>query len=228
MAAERAKRKSRTGNSSLGRPRGGAPRKDRLDDVVSVATRLFRQRGFRGTRLDDISDELGVTRAALYYYFEGKRGLLEEICARAMASSERALQDVQALEDPAERLLSFGKVFARNMSSDAARVFERDNGELSATSRRALLDRAREVNQGAEAIIQYGIERGDFAPEIDVQHAALGFLGMLTSLAEWYRPSRDGDFDEVVEGLVRIVVHGVAKRPPETISRRAAAAAKAA
>lgn len=204
---------SKRSRRSLGRPRGGSPREDRLDDVLEVATQLFRERGFRATRLDDISDDLGVTRAALYYYFDGKAEILEEICVRAMASSEAALREVQALDDPAERLLSFGKVYARNMSSDAARVFFRDHGELKPSSRRALMARARAINEGAEAIIGYGIEHEDFADDIDIRPSALGFLGMLNSLAEWYRPSRDGDFDEVVTQLVRLFVEGAAKRP---------------
>lgn len=222
MSEESGKRRTGRAGRSLGRPRGGSPREDRLDDVLEVATKLFRERGFRATRLDDISDDLGVTRAALYYYFDGKADILEEICVRAMASSEAALRDVQVLDDPAERLLSFGKVYARNMSSDAARVFFRDNAELKPTSRRALLARARAINEGAEAIIRYGVEHEDFSDDVDVRHCALGFLGMLNSLAEWYRPNRDGDFDEVVAQLVNLLVQGVAKRPVK--ARRKAAA----
>jgi AcrR family transcriptional regulator len=197
----------------LGRPRGSSATEDRIDEVIDVATRLFCERGFRATRLDDISNALGVTRAALYYYFDGKSEVLEEICARAMLSTETALRDIQVLEDPCERLLAFAKVFASNMTSDAARVFARDNSELKATSRRALMARAYAVNEGAEAIFRYGIEHGDFSSEIDVRHTTLGFLGMLTSMANWYRPSRDGDFDDVVERLVGVFVSGVVPRP---------------
>jgi AcrR family transcriptional regulator len=198
---------------NVGQPRGDISRESRLDDVLEVATKLFCERGFRATRLDDISDELGVTRAALYYYFDGKRALLEEICERAMASSEQALREVQVLDDPTERLLSFGLVYAGNMSSDAARVFAKDNGELTPTARRALLARARAINEGAESIIRYGIERDDFDQDLEVRHAALGFLGMLNSLAEWYRPNRDGDFNDVVRQLVGLFVSGLGKRP---------------
>jgi AcrR family transcriptional regulator len=196
----------------LGHPRGAVPHEDRLDEVLAVATRLFRENGFRGTRLGDIADALGVTRAALYYYFDGKRELLEEICARSMASTEHALLSVQELDDPADRLVSFAKVYAGNMTSDAARVFWRDSGELEPSSRRALMARAHAVNDGAEAVFQYGVGRGDFSSEIDLRHATLGFLGMLNSLAEWYRPSRDGDLGDTVADLVSIFVSGVRTR----------------
>ena len=220
MSEAQTQRGSRRGASSLGKPRGGSPKEDRLDDVLEAATQLFRERGFRATRLDDISESLGVTRAALYYYFDGKAEILEEICARAMASSEAALRDVQVLDDPTDRLRSFGRVYARNMSSDAARVFFRDNGELKQSSRRALLARARSINAGAEEIVRYGIERGDFADDLDVRHCTLGLLGMLNSLAEWYRPNRDGDFDELVDQLIGLVVSGLARRSVGTADQR--------
>lgn len=196
----------------LGQPRGSSPHEDRLDDIVEMATKLFCERGFRATRLDDISGALGVTRAALYYYFEGKRELLEEICARAMLSTETALRDIQVLDDPSERLMAFAKVYAANMTSDAARVFFRDNSELKPTSRRALMARAHAVNDGAEAIFRYGIEHGDFSPDFDLRYTTLGFLGMLNSMASWYRPSRDGDLSEAVEHLVNVFIAGVKTR----------------
>jgi AcrR family transcriptional regulator len=210
---------------SVGRPRGAAPKEDRLDDIIDVAARLFRERGFRATRLDDISDELGVTRAALYYYFDGKHDVLEEVCERAMRSTEKVLRDVEALEDPAERMRHFAQVYARNMTGDAARVFSRDNGELRAPFQRALMGRMRAVNHGAEAILRYGIEQGRFRSDLDLRLTALGFLGMLNSLAEWFRPARDGTLDNVTDHLVDVFIdgvsHGAAEAPPARKARAA-------
>jgi AcrR family transcriptional regulator len=205
---------TRRGKGRLGQPRGSVPKEDRLDDIIEVATRLFRERGFRATRLDDISDALGVTRAALYYYFDGKQEVLEEVCARAMSSTEEALREVRALEDPADRLISFTRRYAANMSSDAARVFARENAELRPSFRRSLMARARNVNLGAEEILRYGIERGDFRADLDVRLTALGMLGMLNSLAEWYRPGRDGSLPEVTDVLVGTFIEGLRKPAP--------------
>src|SRR3954447_23492368 len=140
MAARGASKRGNGKAARLGQPRGAVPKEDRLDDVIAVATRLFRERGFRATRLDDIADELGVTRAALYYYFDGKRDVLEEVCERAMRSTEGVLREIEHLPDPVERLRRFARQYARNMSSDAARVFNRDNAELSPSFRRSLMN----------------------------------------------------------------------------------------
>lgn len=204
--------RARAGSARLGQPRGAIPKEDRLDEVIAVATQLFREQGFRGTRLDDISDALGVTRAALYYYFDGKHDVLEEVCARAMTSTEAALKRVQDVDDAGDRLRSFAHQYAINMSSDAARVFARDNKELRPAFRRSLMARARAVNEGAEDIIRYGIDIGAFDPDIDVRLTTLGFLGMLNALADWHRSERDGNLADVADALVDVFISGLTVR----------------
>jgi AcrR family transcriptional regulator len=216
--------RARSGSTRLGQPRGAIPKEDRLDDVIAVATQLFCERGFRGTRLDDIANALGVTRAALYYYFDGKHDVLEEVCARAMASTEAALRRGEELDDPADRLKSFAHQYALNMSSDAARVFARDNKELRPAFRRSLMARARAVNDGAEAIVRYGIDSGAFDPDIDVRLTTLGFLGMLNAMADWHRASRDGALADVADLLVDVFIAGLAARKSKAAPARKKAA----
>jgi AcrR family transcriptional regulator len=52
--------------------------------IVDTARRLFREEGYRGTTLDMVASELGVTRAALYHWMPSKETLLGEIHDEAM------------------------------------------------------------------------------------------------------------------------------------------------
>jgi AcrR family transcriptional regulator len=53
------------------------------DKLLSAARRLFDERGYAGTAIDDIADAAGVTRGAVYHHFGGKqqlfRAIIEEI-----------------------------------------------------------------------------------------------------------------------------------------------------
>jgi AcrR family transcriptional regulator len=173
-----------------------------------VAARLFRQRGYRGTRLDEIGEELGVTRQAIYYYFDTKQALVDEICRRAQSTVETALQEAQALPDPAQRLHAFAQQFAANTASDAARVFFRDGKELSSEVREELRARAHLVTRGAEEIIEAGIASGQFRP-VKVRVAAPGLLAMLNAVPDWVRPKRHGQMEDVVEQLVDTFIRGI-------------------
>ena len=167
-----------------------------------------------------------MTRAALYYYFDSKHDVLEEVCARAMTSTEEALRRVRELDDPGERLRGFAHTYVQNMSSDAARVFARDNKELRPAFRRGLMARARAVNEGAEGIVRYGVEKGEFSPDLDVRLTTLGFLGMINAMADWHRPNRDGSITDVADLLVDVYIQGIAVRPAAKPRRAVASRAK--
>lgn len=218
--------RARRTSVKLGQPRGAIPKEDRLEEVVAVATRLFREKGFRATRLDDIAAALGVTRAALYYYFDGKQDVLEEVCGRAMVFTEAALRRVQSLDDPGDQLRVFAHEYAQNMASDAARVFDRDNQELRPSFRRGLMTRARAITAGAEEIIAHGVRDGAFDPDLDIRLTALGFLGMLNALADWHRLKRDGPLSETADMLVDVFISGLAIRPSVSRKSRRTAASK--
>lgn len=55
----------------VGRPTGSS-REDTVARAIASARKLFTERGYSGTTLQDISRDMGVTRATLYLYFDSK------------------------------------------------------------------------------------------------------------------------------------------------------------
>ena len=66
------------------------------DRLLDTARRLFLEHGYAGTSLQMIADELGVSKAALYYHFRTKDDLLAALIAPALAELERVLDDIEA------------------------------------------------------------------------------------------------------------------------------------
>lgn len=55
---------------------GGAATRER---ILAVALELFTERGYDKTSLREIADRIGVTKAALYYYFPSKQKILDAL-----------------------------------------------------------------------------------------------------------------------------------------------------
>jgi AcrR family transcriptional regulator len=72
--------------------------------LIRTAEQLFAVRGYDATSLQAIADEVGLTKAAIYYYYKTKAELLEAInrdrLQRLLAIAEQA----QALASPEERI----------------------------------------------------------------------------------------------------------------------------
>src|SRR5215468_2446200 len=59
-------------------------RRARTEEIIDAATRLFSQRGFVETGIDDIGAAVGVTGPAVYRYFASKEELLGAVLDRAV------------------------------------------------------------------------------------------------------------------------------------------------
>jgi len=59
---------------------------DTREEIVKLADKLVRERGFNGFSYSDISKALKVKNAAIHYYFPSKTDLGIEVISRAVAS----------------------------------------------------------------------------------------------------------------------------------------------
>ena len=58
--------------------------------ILEAAEKLFAEKGFDGSRVDDIAEKAGVNKALIYYYFKSKRDVLDELFNRLI--QERTAQ----------------------------------------------------------------------------------------------------------------------------------------
>jgi AcrR family transcriptional regulator len=77
-------------------PRSGQDTRQR---ILEIALRLFTEQGYDGTSLREIADELGVTKAALYYHFRTKEEILQSLMA-TLQEELRALADWADAQKP--------------------------------------------------------------------------------------------------------------------------------
>jgi AcrR family transcriptional regulator len=63
----------------MARPANGPSGEERRRQIISVAARVFADRGYTDATTKDIAAEAGVTHAAIYHYFRDKRALFEAV-----------------------------------------------------------------------------------------------------------------------------------------------------
>ncbi|MEQ9693124.1 TetR/AcrR family transcriptional regulator [Shimia sp. SDUM112013] len=85
---------------------------DTRTQFIEAARQLFAERGFYGTSIAAIADELGMTKQALIHHFGSKEKLYGEVLARLSNRFTRVLEDIEAGGGPAEdRLRRFCTTF---------------------------------------------------------------------------------------------------------------------
>ncbi len=186
----------------------------RKEQIVATAAKLFRERGFRRTSLEDIARRLRLTKPALYHYIDSKYDLLYEICLAAVGELlERAREiDSSSLngEEKLRALIAlhvdmFGK------SGDITNVYLADEDELPPRKRTKVRSMSREYEMIVRKAIEQGMREGLF-DDLDVPMTARAVSGMCNWLAAWYDPKGAQSTQEIAESFARIVLDGCRKR----------------
>lgn len=104
------------------------------DQVLRAAARLFAERGYRGTAVEDIGAACGISGPAVYKHFKNKQAILARLLIEV---SERLLRQgrevVAAADGPGQalvQLVAFHTDFALG-EPDLIRVQDRDLSSLS-------------------------------------------------------------------------------------------------
>src|SRR5271170_6287110 len=88
-----------SGAGSRARPRVVKVAAVRRLELVDLAQRLFMEKGYDRTTVNDVIDAAGVSKGAFYHHFRAKEDLLEAIAERFARQSLEAVSAVRV--DPA-------------------------------------------------------------------------------------------------------------------------------
>jgi AcrR family transcriptional regulator len=72
--------------------------------ILETATRLFTELGYDATSLQMIADEMGLTKAAVYYHFRAKTDILHAAMLPGMQQLEALLDDAAAIRGRRARI----------------------------------------------------------------------------------------------------------------------------
>jgi len=186
----------------------------RYDQIIDIARRLFARHGYRGTSLNMIAAEVGVSKAALYHHFPDKETLYRSLVASGMQIMFEYVRDAlqQAGASPRERLYGFMRAsveyyegYHDSWVSGSQLFWMTDNPE-----HRAMVLKWRDAYEGLlKDAIRDGMRQGLFRPDTDVSLASKFLLSSLNQLSRWYRPGGEKTAREIMDTFVHMFLHGI-------------------
>lgn len=185
----------------------------REDQLLEAATRLFREKGYHNTSMQDLADALGVQKGSLYYYIDSKAELLRRLLERATSFLGTRIDEIYATDlSPPEKLRQALENHAQAMMNhlDLVAVYLNEYRNLAPPRLEKSLAVRKHYEQVLMQILQDGIERGDFRP-VNVKMAAFGLLGMLNWTHQWFSPEGDFTSQEIAAILADLALHGLSK-----------------
>lgn len=74
----------------------GSAAEETRERILDVARRLFVERGYAGTSIRDIAEDLRMTKGSLYYHFSSKEELLNALMTPLVAEQDAFVTDLRA------------------------------------------------------------------------------------------------------------------------------------
>lgn len=182
--------------------------------VLRTAARIFNEKGFHATSLDEVAERLNVTKPTLYYYVDSKDEILFE-CVRTGLEMVRAGIDEVARTggSAADKLVACMRAYARVVTMDfGACVIRVGEDPLPPESRRKLRRLKAEIDREFRSLIASGVEDGSLAP-CDPRIAAFTIAGALSWIGRWYRPDGPLGADEAIERCIAVLADGIIAGP---------------
>ena len=181
--------------------------------VLRAGARLFSERGYDRTSLDDIARELGVSKRTLYYYVDSKDDILFECTQMAIDALESAMEDSRDRDRSVrKRIETLMHEYARVLSNDFGACLVRCGDDLlSDTSRAVLQDGFKKIDHAFRDLLQQGIDDGSIAPN-DTRLTAALIFGAFNWVPHWNRDDKVVPHAEVANHFLDTVLDGLCVR----------------
>ncbi|WP_051408527.1 TetR/AcrR family transcriptional regulator [Sediminibacterium sp. C3] len=140
------------------------------EDIIREAQKLFQLYGLKKTTMEDIAKALGKGKSTLYYYYQSKELIFEEVLQRELQEVFRQTQiAVESVESAEEKLKVFA-VTRIKVLSNMLNLYRLVCGEFveQIPCGRVLFNEYSQLEINLiRSILLYGIEKGEFNQEIE-------------------------------------------------------------
>ena len=183
------------------------------DKMTEHAIRLFEQKGFSETSIQDIVESVGVTKGTFYYYFTSKEQLLMDIhlsyINELLSGQETILQDPS--KGCKDKLFDMVYMLLKSIKfkKSSATIFFREMKNLSEDKLDQILPKRDEFRNKIEGLLIEGVKLGEFRSSLDTSIISFAILGVVNWSYQWFDPDGKKTDREVAEIFMEMILHGI-------------------
>ncbi|MFY9681641.1 MAG: TetR/AcrR family transcriptional regulator [Candidatus Sulfotelmatobacter sp.] len=192
---------------------------DSRQEILRTAARLFQQRGYDATSMNDVAAALKLSKGGLYHHFQSKDEILYEIMNHAMEiTEERVLNPVRGIADPEERLRALIRLHIEVVLSPRDReitVMLHENHPLPPALRKRINIRKKDYIHFLERLMAEVQEKvqnkvqNHTKGKVSPRAAAFALLGMINWIYQWYKPEGELQAKNLIPQFTDLIFGGI-------------------
>ncbi|MFE2379251.1 TetR/AcrR family transcriptional regulator [Streptomyces sp. NPDC059398] len=191
-----------------------SPSPARRRELLATAAEVFAAQGYNATTVRKIADEAGILAGSLYYHFDSKESMLDEILSTFLdelwARYDSVLASGLGPRETIEALVteSFREI---DRHRAAVAIYQKESKYLSLQPRFGYLADSQEKYEKAWlGTLERGVSEGAFRGDLDVRLTYRFVRDTVWVAASWYRPGGQHSPEEIARQYLAMVLEGIA------------------
>jgi AcrR family transcriptional regulator len=190
---------------------------ERKLQIIEAAMSVFAREGFNKARMDDIADEAGLSKGALYWYFKSKDAIISSILDSVFTREISRIRKMVDVDLPALEML---KVYIDSVTEDLVAMKPMmpilyefiAMGFRQKSIQKSMQRYLRGFMEVAEPLIQRGIDKGEFV-DVDTTKASYTLGALIEgSIVLWSYDPENIDVKELIKSSVNLLLEGLEKK----------------
>lgn len=178
--------------------------------ILRAAAVAFRRNGYHGTSMEDISEQLLMTKGSLYYYFQDKEAILfachdfslDLVIERMKLALKQHTSPTLQLRGVVKGLVD---VIIDDLGGSALAL---DHTALSEDMLAQIIRKRDKFEHGVRKIVKDGVKAGEFR-NVDPKLISFALLGSINWISKWYRPDGQYSGDDIEQSFSELFVRGL-------------------
>ncbi|APU39849.1 TetR/AcrR family transcriptional regulator [Streptomyces sp. NPDC056254] len=193
------------------------PSPERRRELLDTAAEVFAAQGYNATTVRKIADAAGMLAGSLYYHFDSKESMLDEILSAFLTELWDGYDAVLAAGlGPRETIEALVTESFREIDRHRAAVaiYQKESRTLSTQPRfHYLSDSQVKFEKAWLGTLERGVAAKVFRADLDIRLTYRFVRDTVWVAASWYRPGGQHSPDEIARQYLSMVLDGIALRP---------------
>lgn len=183
----------------------------RKEEIITVASRLFKEKGFSAVSVRDIAQEMGMKAASLYNHINSKQEILSSLIIKLAKDFTDGMGAV--LEEESSPLAKIEALIRLHIDitvnqSEALAALNNDWMHLQGQDLMDFVQMREEYEENFRKIIKQGIALGQLQPH-HPEVILFSILSTLRTLYLWYQKRGKLDVNILKKDMVAVLLKGI-------------------
>jgi len=182
------------------------------DNIITVASKLFVEKGFEKTTMEDIANELGIHKGSLYHHIKSKASIFYDVLRLSLDEPARRLEKVVNRNiEPEKKFRKLISVHFENIQKSSLEyqvLLNERRHMLSQMQEKIIRKKMKSYENTFIKVLGEGVKKKVFRSDLNLRVIVDGIIGVGNATYKWFSFDGPLSIDEIARMYTELFLNG--------------------